>query len=162
VADSRRGLTILPYSLDAAGPIHLVEGASDALAMHSVGALAVGRPGARATANVKAWTVQLLTRVLKRSPDHEVIVVGDRDTAGLDGARALAEFLEDRLDRRIKVALPRPPHKDVRDQIIAGDWANGLNLHKRPSKKSREMPDLIRRAFDRAVRSKVTKLNHSR
>ena len=125
---STRGLTI-PADLDqTSGPIYLVEGASDTAGMHSVGAAATGRPTACASLLAKQW----LTKFLQREPHRDVLVVGDRDPeregrrTGEAGAVALAGHLETTLGRRVRWALPAPMFKDVRDQIVAGQWEQGL------------------------------------
>ena len=127
----KRGLSI-PSDIDQrrAGPVYLAEGASDTAALHAVGLSAIGRPAAEASAIVRLW----LTQILRKYADRPVIVVGDRDaikagkSAGCDGARNLANYLKDALARPIGWALPAAPHKDVRDQIVAGEWLKGLEL----------------------------------
>jgi hypothetical protein len=128
--ESKRGLTI-PRDIDQFddGPIYLPEGASDTAALHSVGALAIGRPAADASALVRRWLPPLLSGY----GDRPIIVVADRDNQkngkqpGAAGASVLALWLRAALLRPVSWALPAPPHKDVRDQIVAGDWHKGLS-----------------------------------
>jgi hypothetical protein len=129
--DSRRGLTI-PRDIDQfdrRGPIYLPEGASDTAALHSVGALAIGRPAADASALVRRW----LPPLLRGYGDRPIIVVADRDRQksgkqpGAAGASLLALCLRVALRRPVIWAFPTPPYKDVRDQIVAGDWRKGLS-----------------------------------
>jgi hypothetical protein len=100
-----------------------------------------------------------VAKILDEQPDLQVIVVGDRDDAGIVGASGLAEDLEDHLDLRIRVALPRPPFKDLRDQVVAGKWDDGLEFQRRkkvtPTEAKAKKPGLIRRAFARAVKARV-------
>lgn len=125
---SRRGLSIPLGRMPALGAVYLVEGVTDAAALHSVEAAAVGRPAARASSLVRLW----LVRLLRDRSGLGIIVVGDRDpvrdgkSTGRDGARQLAEYLAGELGRDVAWALPRAPYKDVREQVVAGDWHRGL------------------------------------
>jgi hypothetical protein len=103
-----------------------VEGASDTAALYSVGALAIGRPGALGSRAADLW----LARLLRRHPEREVIVVGDRDPSrvGELGARKQAERLQEALDRPVAWALPAKGFKDVREQVVAGKWRRGLKM----------------------------------
>jgi hypothetical protein len=125
---SRRGLTIPVHFPMFAGPLFVIEGATDCAALHACGAAAVGRPAAPAAGLVSVW----LTRMLQRFEEREIIVVGDNDpehngrATGRHAARNLAVLLRNKLGRPISWALPPLPHKDVREQVIAGEWARGL------------------------------------
>jgi hypothetical protein len=126
---SRRGLTI-PRGLDKFrhGPIYLPEGATDTAALHSVGAAAIGRPAAHASKLVKQWLIAILTPLDNRL----IIVVGDRDKLkngkrpGRDGAKDLALYLRMALRRPVRWALPKKDYKDIREQIVDGNWNDGL------------------------------------
>ncbi len=125
VSGSTRGLTIPDYGGQLpSGPVYLVEGATDAAAMHFVGALAVGRSSATGSATERHW----LTRLLRRYADRQVIVVGDRDANGVGAACAetLAGRLSDATGRAVSWALPASGFKDVREQIVLEKWHKGL------------------------------------
>jgi hypothetical protein len=129
-AGSKRGLSIpIDHKAVSCGRIFLPEGATDTAAVHSVGEFAVGRPAASSSKLATKWLVELL----RSYADHEtVIVVGDRDKkkngkrTGLDAAKKLAEHLNTVLKQDVRWALPRRGYKDVREQIIAGEWDRGL------------------------------------
>ena len=111
----RRGL-ILPRDLSDAGPLYVCEGMSDTAAMLSAGRCAVGRPAAQCSALVRAWLARL---ILAPCDGRRVIVVGDRDEAGVAGARDLADWLAGECGRSVRVALPPRGYKDVREQWVA-------------------------------------------
>ncbi|MFO0881783.1 MAG: hypothetical protein U0840_31175 [Gemmataceae bacterium] len=127
-AGGHRGLTLPRGGFDLQGPVHLSEGQTDTAALHAVGVCAVGRPSAHTSRHVRHW----LASLLRPMPERAVIVVGDRDRAddgsrpGRDGARDLAYMLAEDLHRPVQWALPQPSYKDVRDQVVAGDWDLGL------------------------------------
>jgi hypothetical protein len=126
---SHRGLTLVNEPVRS-GPVYVSEGATDAAALLSVGVNVVGRPMAKASGLIRLW----LLRHLSLIDDHGIIVVGDRDptknsvSVGKRAARELAEFLRQELGRPVSWALPRPGFKDVRDQITAGQWSQGLQI----------------------------------
>lgn len=127
---SHRGLTLAVNEPIRPGPLYVSEGATDAAALLSVGVNVVGRPMAKASGLIRLW----LLRYLPRFADHDIVVVGDRDptkngvSVGKRAARELAEFLRQELGRPISWALPRRGFKDVRDQITAGQWSQGLHI----------------------------------
>ena len=124
---SNRGLTVPRYGKRLpAGPIYLVEGASDTAALVSVGAFVVGRSNAFGNAAERLW----LTRLLEKYADREVVVVGEREAsgAGVRGAEKLAAFLHEELERPVSWALPRKGYKDGREQVLAGKWHKGLYI----------------------------------
>ena len=43
-------------------------------------------------------------------------------------AAMVAEYLGRALERNIAWALPRRPYKDVREQVVAGEWDRGLDV----------------------------------
>jgi len=127
MSGSKRGLTIPIYGSERpSGPVYLAEGASDTAALHSVAVLAYGRFSATGSAAERIW----LSRLLARHPKREIVVVGDRDVGGSGGrgAEALADWLRTALRRPVAWALPRMGFKDVREQIVAGQWKRGLSI----------------------------------
>lgn len=124
ITGSTRGLTLPDYGDEPpAGPLYVVEGPTDTAALVSVGAFAVGRFSADGSAAERRW----LTRLIRKIPDREIVVVGDNDTgAGPRGAKNLAAFLRDQLKRPVAWALPRKKYKDIREQVVAGEWHKGL------------------------------------
>ena len=78
----RRGL-IIPNDVGDHGPIHICEGASDTAALLSVGVYAIGRPMAKTPTLVARWLREYLSGPVG---GRLIVVVGDRDSAGIDGA----------------------------------------------------------------------------
>jgi hypothetical protein len=101
--------------LERPGPVFVVEGPTDALAMTHAGLACVGRPS-----NVGG--VALLIDLLRDlQPDREVVVVGEFDPKGdgrwpgRDGAVAVASGLRDALPgRQVRAVLPPERTKDAR------------------------------------------------
>jgi hypothetical protein len=83
---------------------------------------------AHASRLAKLW----LNRFLGNAPTRDVLVVADRDPerrgrrTGAAGATDLAAHLRETLGRRVIWVLPAAPFKDVRDQVVAGAWEQGL------------------------------------
>ena len=109
-----RGLTIPAGWRDRAGPLLLVEGASDVLALTACGFAAVGRPS-------NTGGVEHLAGLLADlSPDREVIVIGENDEKdsglwpGRDGAIRTAAALAAKLARPVAWALTPDGAKDPR------------------------------------------------
>lgn len=122
----RRGLSLTPAWLSAGagdGAIYLVEGASDTLAMLSMGLAAVGRPSN--TGGVD-HLVDLLTSI---DPHRRIVVVGENDAKadgtwpGREGAEATAAKLAARLARPVYVVLPPVGVKDARELIQRAEAA---------------------------------------
>jgi hypothetical protein len=115
----KRGLTLPGGWREAAGPVFVVEGPTDALAMTCAGLSAVGRPSARGGSALLAELLRDLP------PDRPVLIVGendrkpDGDWPGRDGAQAVARALDGRLGRPVGWALPPDDAKDVRDWLTA-------------------------------------------
>ena len=114
-----RGLTV-PATLDAApadAPVLVVEGASDVLALASVGVAAVGRPS-------NAGGADLLADLL-RGRAARVTVVGENDRKdggawpGRDGAEAVAARLAEAWGRPVRWAMPPADAKDARAWVLA-------------------------------------------
>src|SRR5262249_37217076 len=115
---SRRGLTMPGGWADEEGPLFLVEGPSDTLALVACGLSALGRSS---NAGGAEHLVPLLARLSRPRP---VVVVGENDAKpdgswpGRDGAKRLAASLATGLDRIVHVTLPPPEYKDVREWIV--------------------------------------------
>jgi hypothetical protein len=121
---SQRGLIIPTDTMPVDGaPLYLAEGASDTAALISIGATAIGRPAAYLTRRAFARLTYLL--MMRRFDD--VIVMADRDDVGKEGAATLASQLKQHNPNwRVRWALPRKGYKDIREQIVAGQWDRGL------------------------------------
>jgi hypothetical protein len=116
---SHRGLTISDGWAKRQGPVYLVEGASDVLAMTALSLAAIGRPSNRGG-------VEHLAGLLRDVPaERAIIVVGEFDPKptgdwpGRDGAEQTAGELMERLDRPVQWALPPDKAKDVRAWMLA-------------------------------------------
>ena len=107
----KRGLTLAEDPPGAAGPVLLVEGASDVAAAAALGCRAIGRP------TCKGGVAELAELL---GPDAEVLVVGERDAKpdgaapGRDGARDTAEGLAAAWGRPVAWALVPEGSKDLR------------------------------------------------
>lgn len=119
---SARGLSIPDRWIDRAGPLLVVEGPSDTIALSYCKLPAVGRPS-------NTGGIEFLIDLLTNFPvDREVIILGERDEKkdgswpGKEGAERTAAVLADRLARPIGVALPPAGSKDARV------WITGQNL----------------------------------
>jgi hypothetical protein len=114
---SRRGLSFASSWRNGAGPIFLVEGASDVAALLTIGLSVVGRPS-------NTGGVTLLTDLLfDVMPNREIVVIGERDQKpngswpGKDGAISVAKQLADALERPIGWAFPPDDAKDSREWL---------------------------------------------
>ena len=110
----KAGLCVPAGWADAPGAVHLVEGATDCLAMAAAGLAAVGRPS-------NAGGVAHLTMLLKAVPaGRPVVVVGENDAKpdgtwpGRAGAAATARRLAAALGRPVTWSLPPDGAKDAR------------------------------------------------
>jgi hypothetical protein len=119
---SQRGLYIPDGAGDCPGPVFLVEGASDSLALISMGLAAVGRPS-------NTGGVDHLAELLKDLPaDRPITEVGEFDPKedgewpGKEGAVSTATALAEKLNRPVGWALPPGRAKDVRQ------WASDQKL----------------------------------
>jgi AAA domain len=112
--DGKRGLYITPNWKDENGPLLLPEGASDVLALSTMGFSAVGRPNNTGGANLLAGLLKGI------SADREIIVLGERDIKdngdwpGKDGAVGAAASLSQALKRMVAWCLPPDGAKDIR------------------------------------------------
>jgi len=116
---SRRGLHLPRGWRDRPGPVFVVEGPTDALALTAAGLSAVGRPS-------NAGGADHLAELLADWPaDFAPVVVGENDQKpggawpGRDGAEVVSRALAGRLTRRVLVAFPPADAKDVRDWLTA-------------------------------------------
>ncbi len=116
---SRRGLVLPSGWADQPGPILVVEGMSDAIALAHCGLCAVGRPSARGG-------VELLTQLL-RGPEfagRPVLVLGENDLKpdgtwpGRDGAAFVAAAVAKALGRAVLTACPPEQYKDAREWVV--------------------------------------------
>lgn len=102
----------------------IVEGPTDAMALHTAGFNVIGRPccnggGAIAKALIDAFEY----------PDRQVFIIADNDIPGLDGARALRrQFFPN-----AKIYTPPPAFKDVRDWVVGGADHGDIRSHLRSS-----------------------------
>jgi hypothetical protein len=108
----KRGL-IVPARPAGDGTLYVCEGMSDTAAMLAAGRRAIGRPAAAGSAFTRTWLAKLINNL---TADTGVVVVGDRDDAGRDGACSLSDWLADECGREVRWALPRKGFKDFREQ----------------------------------------------
>ncbi|WP_149111540.1 phage/plasmid primase, P4 family [Limnoglobus roseus] len=117
----RRGLCLPIYWRAQKGPVYLVEGPSDALAMTAAELAAVGRPS-------NCGGADELVKLLRDMPkEREIYVIGENDQKadgtwpGRKGAESLAGRLARGLGRQIKIAFPPAGAKDVRAWLTQSD-----------------------------------------
>lgn len=108
----KRGL-IVPDRAAEDDTLYVCEGMSDTAALLAAGRRAIGRPNAFPSALARSWLAKV---VRSATADTPVIVVGDRDDAGRDGASSLSDWLAEECGRTVRWALPRAGFKDVREQ----------------------------------------------
>jgi hypothetical protein len=119
ITGGHRGL-IVPERWDQGeGPVFLVEGPSDTMALLALNLTVLGRPS-------NTGGAQYLAELLKGVPaDREIVVVAEYDTndkgqwPGLDGAKRTAGRLAEMLGRKVLWALPPKGAKDVRAWVVA-------------------------------------------
>jgi hypothetical protein len=121
LAGGKRGLTLPADWRDRPGPVFVVEGPTDAIAMTAAGLSAVGRPS-------NSGGLTLLAELLKNlDSGRPVVIVGENDQKdngdwpGRNGAETTARALADQLNRPIRWALPPDGVKDVRSWLTAPD-----------------------------------------
>ena len=129
---SRRGLyySFTPPSVlaDTTQPVYLTEGASDALAVHSLGGIAIGRAAALISAHAASWLRMFLLQNANLL-QHPIVVVGDNDSAGRDGAEHLAGFLATSVANcHPIVTYPPMSFKDLREFAASGQFRPGWPL----------------------------------
>ena len=137
----RRGL-YLPSVQPAAPPavpFVVPEGATDLVALLGAGCPGVGRPAARPTGHVIGWLVAWLQAHPEAWAGRPVVVCGDNDPAGRDGAaetaRALAAVVPG-----VTTAFPPDGHKDMRAWIASGTFDPAMVLAQRTSTNTQESP----------------------
>ena len=115
---SKRGIYILEGWQERTGPLLLVEGPTDTLALTAAGLCTIGRPSNTAG-------VQHLAELLQDVPsDRIIMVVGDNDQKpdglwpGRDGAERTAQALAAKLKRTIQIVMPSDDVKDVREWLV--------------------------------------------
>jgi hypothetical protein len=116
MSGSKRGLTLPAGWRDLPGPLVIVEGPSDVLAMCAAGKLSIGRSS-------NTGGVDHLAALLADWPaDRPIIVAGENDRKagpasdwpGKKGAILVASVLSKRLGRPVLYAMPPADHKDAR------------------------------------------------
>jgi hypothetical protein len=123
----KRGLTIPAGWRDRGGPLVVVEGPTDVLALTLLGFACVGRPSNTGGAKLLAELVATLPA------DQPVIILGENDRKpnglfpGLDGAIDTAEKVAEYAGRTVFRAMPPDGVKDARD-YVAGKLAKGVSL----------------------------------
>jgi hypothetical protein len=116
---SARGLTVPERWREYDGPIYLVEGPSDVLALTAMGLCTIGRPS-------NTGGVQHLAKLLADVPsDRRLIVLGENDCKphgewpGRDGALRTAQKLTHELGRPVLWAMAPDKAKDARQWVLA-------------------------------------------
>lgn len=128
---SLRGLSLPAGWKERPGPLHIVEGPSDVLALTAAGVAAIGRPS-----NVGG--VLLLAELINEHvpADRQIIVMGENDQKangdwpGRDGMMKVASRLARETKREILASLPPGTEKDARAWVtkLVGDgctWQEG-------------------------------------
>lgn len=140
VRTSTRGLT-LPIGIleDTSqplwtGPLFVAEGATDTASLLSVGCLAIGRPAANPSANVRYFLIDFLQNHPAFHLNRPIVIVADNDEhgAGIQGALSTKSCLEQALGRPVLVGRPPDGIKDVREQVITGEWTGTWHQDLRP------------------------------
>lgn len=131
VRGSNRGLTVPAAWSSPGGPVFVVEGPSDTLALRHCGLSVVGRPS-------NTGGVDFLAALFADLPPaRPVYLVGENDAKGggkwpgRDGALSSARRLAERLGREVRVCFPPNGMKDGRAWVLdaaaghgdAVDWA---------------------------------------
>jgi len=121
LAGSQRGLIVPSGWSDGDGPVFVVEGASDVLAMVAMGHCTIGRPNNTGGAEQAAKLLRSLPAA------RQIIVMGEVDPKpdgtwpGLDGQMKVSADLQRSLTRPVSRAMPPAMTKDVRS------WLTGKN-----------------------------------
>ena len=116
---SREGLLVPTGIANCLDTLAVCEGPTDTLAMLSLGIDAIGRPSCRGAVDETVVTVGGLHA-------SHVVVVLDRDEAGIRGGVDFAVLLSRSLSRSVRLVIPPAPHKDVRAWIAAGATRSDL------------------------------------
>jgi hypothetical protein len=107
-----KGTLFIPPDWQNPGTVIVTEGLSDTLAAVAAGLSVVGRLSAHAGAAD-------LTELFSHLSLNAVVVFGDDDAPGREGAEMLARFLAPRLRCRVSRACPPTGFKDVREWLTA-------------------------------------------
>lgn len=119
-----RGLTIPENWQNKPGPVFIVEGASDTLAMSLACLNVIGRPS-------NTGGAELLAKLLCHF-ERDIVIVAENDTKengqwpGREGAETVAKKLSNLLGRTILIAFPPKDFKDVRDWLTSDKLASVL------------------------------------
>lgn len=109
VTGSRTGLFI-PSKLSVNGPLLIVEGESDMAAALDLGFDAIGRPNCNSKVEMTAKAAR---------GREEIVIIGDNDSVGKNGAEKLAEALV-LYYQSVKIVYPPDSIKDLRQWLQAG------------------------------------------
>lgn len=128
---TNRGLFVPDSWAQNRGPVYLVEGASDTLAMNAAGLSAIGRPS-----NKGGVSKEMLGALFAGLPaERDIIVVGENDRKddgtwpGREGAYITATRLAALLERSVKWAMVPKTAKDVRDWLTARAAPSDTSRH---------------------------------
>jgi hypothetical protein len=127
VTGSHRGLSFTLKLTEAAlanpaAPLFLPEGHTDTIALHGAGALAIGRPAASLSGAAGHWLQMFLRAAPELWQARPIIVLGDTDYAGAQGAAATARKLSEALGRPVMASFPPDQFKDMREWIATGEF----------------------------------------
>ena len=123
VQGGARGLTLAANWRDRPGPVLIVEGPSDVIALTLCGLATIGRP------NNMGGAEQIAELVRDLPPDRPLFVVGENDQKpdgkwpGKEGAERVAKILGEKLNRPVPILFPPDGVKDVRAWVC--DIATG-------------------------------------
>ena len=109
VTSSKTGLFI-PADLNMDNPLLICEGGSDAAAALDLGFNSIGRPN-------YCSKIEMTVRAVKMW--DEIIVVGDADKNGIEGAEKIGKILAVHC-QSVKVIFPPQGTKDLRDWLCSG------------------------------------------
>jgi len=115
VKGGKRGLTLPAAWRERTGPLFVVEGLTDLLAIFFAGLACIGRPS-------NSGGGKHLVEVFAVWPG-EFIIVGENDQKpdgewpGRDGAESLAKMLVDKFGKAVKWTMPPTEAKDVREWL---------------------------------------------
>lgn len=123
-----RGIVLPVGWRDRPGPAVAVEGFSCVMACTAAGHAAVSRPGSDGG-------IPYLVELFSDLPaDRDILIVGEHDPAGRNGAIKTAAALATALGRAVKWALPPEGQKDCRDWLRDGGPWSHLSWQERGAK----------------------------
>jgi hypothetical protein len=117
IRGGHRGLILPSGWLDRNGPIFVVEGPSDVIALNAAGLRSIGRPS-------NTGGNELLAKLFA-GKEEELFIVGENDCKdngdwpGRFGAETTAKKLAEKIGRPVKMTMPPEGAKDVRAWLIA-------------------------------------------